>query len=135
MLPVVVLLPGHGAVSGYLLCKLLSTSSLFCWADCFGFDVPLATVTEPVEFGLTRMIVSVSWLATVQPVGSGTVAAAEHTHSLRTPTAACRTPGRTGCRQGSMRHSWRRCPPSISSLAFSWPALRPSNPRAGDGFV
>src|SRR5258708_16644298 len=73
MLPVVVLLPGHGAVSGYLLCKLLSTSSLFCWADCFGFDVPLATVTEPVEFGLTRMIVSVSWLATVQPVRSGTV--------------------------------------------------------------
>jgi hypothetical protein len=46
---------------------------LFCCADILGFDVPLATVTEPVEFGLTMMIDSASWLETVQPAGSGTV--------------------------------------------------------------
>jgi hypothetical protein len=48
---------------------------LFCCAVIRGFDGPLATDTEPVEFGLTTMIVSASWVDTVQPAGSGTVAA------------------------------------------------------------
>jgi hypothetical protein len=39
-----------------------------------GFDVALAIVSEPVEFGLIRMIDSLSWLAIVQPAGNGTVA-------------------------------------------------------------
>src|SRR5260370_7612707 len=92
MVPVVLLLPGHGAVSGYLLCKLLSTSSLFCWADCFGFDVPLATLTEPVEFGLTSMIVSVSWLATAQPFASRTATPPSDADALPRP----HTPDATG---------------------------------------
>jgi hypothetical protein len=73
-LPVVVLLPAQGAVSGYLLFKLLSMSSLFCCAVMAGLDAPLATVSDPVEFGLTTTIVSLSWLAMVQPAGRGTVA-------------------------------------------------------------
>ena len=57
MLPVVVLLPGHGAVSGYLLFRLLSTSSLFCCAVIRGFDVPLATELDLlVTHGVLHLI-------------------------------------------------------------------------------
>src|SRR5882672_8865189 len=66
---VLVLLPGHVFVSGYLLAKNLSTVSLFCWAVWGGLDVPLPMVMEPLPSGLVTVMLWSSLFATVQPVG------------------------------------------------------------------
>src|SRR2546427_3803172 len=46
---------------------------LLSCAVWIGLDGPLATVTDPSVLGSVRTIVSPSLLATVQPVGTGTV--------------------------------------------------------------
>src|ERR1700680_2004078 len=74
--PVAVVLLGQSLASGYLALNWVSIVSLFCWAVCGGFDVPLAIRIMPSPLGLCSWIVLLSLLITVHPDGSGTDSAA-----------------------------------------------------------
>src|SRR5258708_10037655 len=55
--PLVVLVPGHALVSGYLAVRCLSTSSLICCAVSGGLWPPVLTTTEPSPAAFASVMV------------------------------------------------------------------------------